>query len=262
MLVYLAGSIDALNTHNTFFARARERVRQLGHTSFCPSSAFSDKHEGSQAINFCAIDHADCLFVELNLPSEHVGTLIEVGYAIASKKPVYAVIDQARFDTHSSLWHHGITRLGSVDEFDPQHETPDLEFLVTRDMPDTGHAYAGDAGFDLSTKEAVTIEPGQMLDVPLCGRIAPPAGYWWRLEGRSSTLRKFGLLVIPGIMDGGYRGPCFAACYNISGRQVSIPAGVRIAQAIPHKAHKVRLVKMSNLPPSERGENGFGSSGV
>jgi dUTP pyrophosphatase len=65
-------------------------------------------------------------------------------------------------------------------------------------------AHLGDAGMDLYVSEAVRIEPGVFVDVECGIRVQLPDGYWARITGRSSTLRRRGLLVSEAVIDGGY----------------------------------------------------------
>lgn len=123
------------------------------------------------------------------------------------------------------------------------------------------HTYPGDAGFDLFVSKPIIIHPQVFKDVPTGICIALPAGIWGRIVGRSSTFRKLGLLVIEGVIDNGYRGEIFTGLYNTSGRAVSIAAGERVAQLILHKVEAPEWLRVAELPQSDRGSDGFGSTG-
>lgn len=141
--------------------------------------------------------------------------------------------------------------------------------LQVKYLRETGAAlkrgYFGDAGLDLEVSEDTVIPPGGFVDVPSGVAVQLPAGYWAMLVGRSSTLRKRGLLVVQGIIDNGYRGELFAGVQNLQhGRDVEVKAGERLAQLIlvPLWNGGVNyLGEGDDLSSSKRGTNGFGSTG-
>lgn len=123
-------------------------------------------------------------------------------------------------------------------------------------------AYPGDAGVDLTIVRGGIIEPHTGRDLPTGLRIELPEGYWGRITGRSSTLRKRGLLINEGIIDGGYRGELFIYCYNPNGAPIPVESGARLAQLILAPIIMPAIAEVDELAPSARGENGFGSSGL
>lgn len=122
-------------------------------------------------------------------------------------------------------------------------------------------AYGGDAGFDLYVQGEWWVGPGQFVDVDLGVACELPPGVWAMITGRSSTMRARRLLVIQGIIDQGYRGPLYAGVQNLSEDPVSLQDGERIAQMIPFHLVTGEAVRVEELASSERGTNGFGSSG-
>lgn len=126
-------------------------------------------------------------------------------------------------------------------------------------MPNKAHG--SDAGYDLYISREATIPIQGMTDLHTDIAIAIPHGFFGRITGRSSTLRKRGLLVNEGIIDNGYRGELFVAVFNLSGQEVTLKAGERVAQLLIHRVELMDWVEMADLPPSERGEAGFGSTG-
>lgn len=125
-------------------------------------------------------------------------------------------------------------------------------------------AYPGDAGYDLYVSDTVTLAPGEFADVPCDVRIELPDLRWAMLVGRSSSIRKRGLLVYQGIIDNGYRGDLYAGCLNVTDRPVTLEPGERIAQLIPMPllSEQVNPVRVDQLSQSERSAAGFGSSGA
>lgn len=124
-------------------------------------------------------------------------------------------------------------------------------------------ANSQDAGLDLYVSQAVTIEPGQFVDVPCALGVQLPERSWAFLTGRSSTFRKHGLLVVNGVIDEGYRGELFAGVVNLGDKPVHVEQGQRLAQLIvvPRYAN-FKPVLVQGLGEGERGSRGFGSSGV
>jgi dUTP pyrophosphatase len=127
-------------------------------------------------------------------------------------------------------------------------------------------AHPGDAGFDLAASQDVEVPPGGFADVPTGLRLVFPEGIWGRVTGRSSTLRRRGLLVAEGILDQGYRGEVFVGLWNLSPDPVLVRAGERPAQLVLHSvvADRVGLQEVGpeSVPGSSRGTSGFGSSGL
>lgn len=130
-------------------------------------------------------------------------------------------------------------------------------FLPTRAHPD-------DAGFDLYASATVTVWPASFVDVHCGVAVEMPKGAWGLLQGRSSTLRKRGLLVNPGIIDPGYRGELFAGVWNLGREPVEVNIGERLAQLIllSNLTEGVDVEWASTLTEHPRGLRGFGSSGA
>jgi dUTP pyrophosphatase len=140
--------------------------------------------------------------------------------------------------------------------------------LLYRVLTPTGlaptKAYADDAGFDLYCDEGLVIAPHSFVDVPLGVAIKVPEGTWGLLTSRSSTLRKHGLMVAQGIIDCGYTGPLFAGVWNMTDKPVHIKHGMRLVQYIlmTNASLGVEAQQVDELPKTDRGASGFGSSGV
>lgn len=147
-----------------------------------------------------------------------------------------------------------------ADAFDrlrlPLRWTGDVDLRPKQAMP-------GDAGLDLTVAEAAVIEPGTFADVDLGVSVELPEGVWAMLTGRSSTIRKRGLLVAQGVIDQGYRGPLYAGVWNLTQSLRRLERGDRVAQLIPMPlvADSVVPLRVTELGESERGTQGFGSTG-
>lgn len=128
-------------------------------------------------------------------------------------------------------------------------------------VPTRGHD--DDAGLDIYITEDVWINPGEAIDVKTDLAIQIPQDLWVMLVGRSSTLRKRGLLVNTGIIDEGYRGELFVNVLNTSPRAVQLLIGERIAQMIvlPNISRFIDFTVVDRLDDHARGAAGFGSTG-
>jgi deoxyuridine 5'-triphosphate nucleotidohydrolase len=131
------------------------------------------------------------------------------------------------------------------------------------------NAYGNDAGWDLPVLNDTMIPEGSGVDVRTGIAVAIPDGYYGRIVARSSTMRKRGLMVLEGIIDAGFRGELFSFVYfpvgvNIGEQMVDhqmIKAGESVAQLIIQRVEPVYWSERRELPESDRGERGFGSSG-
>ena len=124
-------------------------------------------------------------------------------------------------------------------------------------------AYAGDAGLDLTACEEHELAPGERAVVGTGLAVAIPAGYAGFVQPRSGLAAKHGIAVVnaPGLIDSGYRGEIRVVLLNTDPREsFSVERGMRIAQLVVLPVPELELVEMQELPESERGASGFGSS--
>jgi len=125
------------------------------------------------------------------------------------------------------------------------------------------HAYPGDAGLDLSACERVVLEPGARALVPTGVAVAIPPGYAGYVQPRSGLAVKHGITMVnsPGLVDSGYRGELRIILLNTDReRAFEIEPGMRIAQLVLLPVPPIELRVVDELPESDRGERGFGSS--
>ena len=141
----------------------------------------------------------------------------------------------------------------------------DLPFRRLRDgasLPSAQHP--GDAGLDLHAVEAAIVAPGERAMVPTGVAVAIPEGHAGLVLPRSGLASKQGLTLAnaPGLIDAGYRGEVVCAVINLDPTEpVRIEPGDRIAQLVIVALSTVAPDWVEELPPSERGEGGFGSTG-
>jgi len=124
-------------------------------------------------------------------------------------------------------------------------------------------AYSGDAGLDLSACERIELAPGERALVPTGLAVAIPDGYAGFVQPRSGLATKHGISIVntPGLVDSGYRGELQVALLNTDLRETFVvEPGMRIAQLVVLPVPGLELVEVDELPTSERGRRGFGSS--
>jgi dUTP pyrophosphatase len=124
-------------------------------------------------------------------------------------------------------------------------------------------AYAGDAGLDLAACEPAVLGPGERAIVPTGLAVAIPPGYAGYVQPRSGLASEHGIALVnsPGLVDSGYRGELRVVLLNTDrDRTFEVEPGMRIAQLVVLPVPGVELRVVDELPASDRGERGFGSS--
>ncbi|HET7556127.1 MAG TPA: dUTP diphosphatase [Gaiellaceae bacterium] len=124
-------------------------------------------------------------------------------------------------------------------------------------------AYTGDAGLDLSACERVELAPGARATVGTGLAVAIPDGFAGFVQPRSGLAARHGLTIVnsPGLVDSGYRGELRVVLLNTdAGEPFVVEPGMRIAQLVVLPVPELELVEVEELPASERGVRGFGSS--
>jgi dUTP pyrophosphatase len=124
-------------------------------------------------------------------------------------------------------------------------------------------AYSGDAGLDLSSCERIELGPGERALVPTGLAVAIPEGFAGFVQPRSGLATKHGITIVntPGLVDSGYRGELLVNLLNTDPTEAFVvEAGMRIAQLVVLQVPQIELLEVDELPDSERGVRGFGSS--
>jgi dUTP pyrophosphatase len=142
-----------------------------------------------------------------------------------------------------------------------------VRVLVKRldpDLPLPVYAQAGDAGLDLPAADRVTLAPGARALVPTGIAVAIPPGYAGFVLPRSGLALRQGVTILnaPGLVDAGYRGEIKVLLVNHDTAPVTFQRGERIAQLVIQRVERAQLAPVAELPPSERGPGGFGSTGT
>jgi dUTP pyrophosphatase len=125
-------------------------------------------------------------------------------------------------------------------------------------------AYPGDAGLDLAACERVELAPGERAVVGTGIAVAIPPGHAGLVVPRSGLAARHGLGKVnaPGLIDEGYRGEVKVILLNTD-RETPfvVEPGMRIAQLVVVELPSIELLEVDELPASERGDGGLGSSG-
>ncbi|MBR6439979.1 MAG: dUTP diphosphatase [Aeriscardovia sp.] len=126
------------------------------------------------------------------------------------------------------------------------------------------YAHPSDAAVDLCCSEGFSLEFLERKAVPVGFKIALPDGWAALILPRSGISLKRGVCVVnsPGLIDSGYRGEIKVPLISFSKERQEFYRGERIAQFLAVKAEKMEFARALSLPPSDRGEGGFGSTGV
>jgi dUTP diphosphatase len=141
-----------------------------------------------------------------------------------------------------------------------------IELLVRRLREDAvlpHRAYAGDAGIDLAACERSELAPGDRAVIGTGLAVAIPEGFAGFVQPRSGLAARHGLSVVnaPGLIDSGYRGEIRVVLLNTDRSEpFVVEPGMWIAQLVVLPAPEVVLAEVEELPESERGVRGFGSS--
>lgn len=144
-----------------------------------------------------------------------------------------------------------------------------VELKIARTHPNAvlpKYGRAGDAGLDLCSVEAVTLNPLQRALIPTGIRLAIPQGFAGLILPRSGHALKKGLSLVnaPGLIDSNYRGEVGIIAYNSDPETaIEIAAGDRIAQLVIQSVPAVQIIEchVADLDDTARGQAGFGSSG-
>jgi dUTP pyrophosphatase len=141
-----------------------------------------------------------------------------------------------------------------------------VRILVRRldpSLPVPSRAREDDAGLDLYAAETATIEPGGRLLVATGVALAIPPGFAGFVLPRSGLALRHGvtLLNTPGLIDAGYRGEIKVLLINHDRAVATVARGDRIAQLVVLRVEPAELVEVEELPLSDRGTSGFGSTG-
>jgi dUTP pyrophosphatase len=144
--------------------------------------------------------------------------------------------------------------------------TLDLPILrLDPGLPLPAYAHPGDAGLDLFAAQDVTLAPFERALVPTGVAVAIPDGYAGFVQPRSGLALRAGLGLVnaPGLIDAHYRGEIKVIAINLDPvTPIEIRRGDKVAQLVVQAVERVRPTAVTALDETQRGEGGFGSTGV
>jgi dUTP pyrophosphatase len=160
----------------------------------------------------------------------------------------------------------------SVDEMDKSHmemmktKTLGVE-LVHDDAKFPSYAYPSDSGFDLYSTIEINIPPFGRALIPTGLKLSIPDEYEIQVRPKSGLALNQGLTVLntPGTVDSGYVGEIKVIMFNTSNETVNISKGMKVAQAVLCPVVNGRYVSLNlveKVEDKDRGDNGFGSTGI
>lgn len=121
---------------------------------------------------------------------------------------------------------------------------------------------ADSAGYDLTSVEDAFIPPGKRAAINIGIKTQIPKGYYGRIADRSGLAFRNGLTVLAGVIDSDYRGEWKVILLNTGDQTVRISVGDRIAQVVITPCAHFPLHIVMELDETDRGEGGFGSTGI
>lgn len=275
--VYLAGPIDCVQPENEEARRWRTTAK--AHlTNLClfdPAMAFGglavEAPDYLEAVDGAAVRAADGVLAAIFPEIPSWGTPAEVWLAASLDIPVVLWTPDGlvppyyqRFDAYVGLKDACRAVHAAAHEHRAKGRSAPIVWAISEGIQ--APQMPGDAGYDMSAMYDHAIAPGERARIELGSgyiplRVAIPPGMFCVPFVRSSLAAK-GLLVAPTIIEQ-YRGPLYAFVFNTSNEAISIKAGDRIAQLVFFRLTTPEVYYTDGpLPSSDRGVNGFGSTGT
>ena len=124
------------------------------------------------------------------------------------------------------------------------------------------YAHLGDAGMDFFSVEDLKIKPGERIVCQTGIAMRIPEGYVGLIWDKSGVASKSGIKTMGGVVDSGYRGEVGVILQNLSKKDYNIKSGDQVAQMLIQKVESPKIEEVGELDNTERGEDGFGSTGI
>ncbi|MBU0456801.1 MAG: dUTP diphosphatase [Nanoarchaeota archaeon] len=124
--------------------------------------------------------------------------------------------------------------------------------------------YAGpnEAGMDFYSNEEVNVEPNERKIISTGIAMSIPHNYVGLIWDRSGLAAKHGIKTMGGVIDSTYRGEIKIIVHNLSKQPFTVEKGMRIAQMLIQPVEQKEIIEVEDLDETERGESGFGSTGL
>lgn len=136
----------------------------------------------------------------------------------------------------------------------------DMEVVLDEGAFRPTRAHPWDAGLDLRTREGFTLAPGESYDVDTGVHMSIPRGYCGHIVSKSGLNVRHGI-VSTGMVDAGYTGSVVAKLYNLGTEAYEFAPGDKVTQLVVLPCALPGCVVVEELPETERGDRGFGSTG-
>lgn len=131
-----------------------------------------------------------------------------------------------------------------------------------RDVKTPNYAHQGDAGLDIySAEEDYILKPGERKGFLTGIKMEIPSGYVGLVWDKSGLAVKHGIKTMAGVVDSIYRGELIIILINLGSENYLVEKNTKIAQILIQKIERAEIEEVENLNETERGENGFGSTG-
>lgn len=135
-----------------------------------------------------------------------------------------------------------------------------------KDLPLPSYQSGGSSGLDLcaAVNKEITLQPGDIKLIPTGLSVSLPEGYEAQIRPRSGLALRYGLGFVnaPGTIDADYRGEIGVIAINWGKKSLTIKRGDRIAQMVIHTVSRAIVEEVNELDSTDRGDGGFGHSGV
>lgn len=119
----------------------------------------------------------------------------------------------------------------------------------------------GDVGYDIYASTDTTIFANQSGSIPTGLFLELPKGYWFEIMPKSGLAKKYSIAAHNGVIDNGYRGEVIIYVYNHGKEDYTFKKNEKISQGVLRKSHILKLEEVDKLSMTNRGSNGFGSTG-
>jgi dUTP pyrophosphatase len=153
-------------------------------------------------------------------------------------------------------------------DFANYHPRKPLKYeVMSDDVIEPSYNYPSDSGFDLYSTEEIVLTPFGRALVPTGLKFDIPDGSEIQVRPKSGLAIKQGITVLntPGTVDSGYNGEVQVIVFNTNPEPFTIQKGMKIAQAVlcpVVNGNWVELIKVDSIEDKDRGDNGFGSTGL
>jgi dUTP pyrophosphatase len=286
---------EATQTLKRMVTSVQAALAGQGFSTFRPGRAYQvapdpQSHRTVDRINRQALFESDAVVAVLPPGIPSLGTPAEIESALLLNRPTLIVTTQELADRSVQIT-NWMSRGVEVRIIDPSGywidgQVPNMadalaslpdptqlmlggtdDLLIQRTSTNAkvpSRAYRGDAGLDLAVVGEHTLQPFEYTLLPTGIKAAVPHGYWGWMTGRSSAWSKHRIRVNTAVIDSGYRGELMVGITWLPTETISskmIMPGTRLAQYVILPSFMGDVVEVDELPGSERGEAGYGSSG-